>query len=239
MATVALPSSSAELRERRFFLIMAVAIAVTVIVAFSLFRVAGISSFGGSPWWVHVHAVTFMGWIAFYVLQNTLVFKDDIALHRRLGRIGAVYAVWMVLVGLVLTPLTLAVGRSPPFFTPPYFLALDWINIAVFGGLVYAAIRNRKRTDWHRRLMLCATICVIAPALGRLIVLSGNAMTAPVNVATLLLYVVVAMLFDWNNRGRVHPAYFWGAGALILFAAATETLAILPFFAASAGRIAG
>jgi len=239
MGTVALPSASAELRERLFFLIMAVAIAVTVIVAFSLFYVAGISSFVGSPWWVHVHAVTFMGWIGFYVLQNTLVFKNDIALHRKLGRIGAVFAVWVVLVGLVLTPLTLVVGRSPPFFTPPYFLALDWLNIAVFGGLVYAAIRNRRRTDWHRRLMLCATICVIAPALGRLIVLSGNTMTAPVNVAMLLLYVIVAMLFDWSNRGRVHPAYFWGGGSLVIFAAATELLAILPFFAASAARIAG
>jgi hypothetical protein len=239
MAAVALPSPSAELRERRFFLIMAVAIAVTVIVAFSLFRVAGISSFSGSPWWVHVHAVTFMGWIGLYVIQNTLVYKDDIVLHRKLGRIGAVYAVWMVVVGLVLTPLTLAVGRSPPFFTPPYFLALDLANVAVFGGLVYAAIRNRKRTDWHRRLMLCATICVVAPALGRLIVLSGNTMTAPLNVATLLLFVVVAMLFDWSNRGRVHPAYFWGAGSLVLFAALTELLAIVPFFAASAGRIAG
>jgi hypothetical protein len=239
MAAVALPSPSAEQRERRFFLTMAAAIAVTVIVAFSLFRVAGISSFSGSPWWVHVHAVTFMGWIGLYVLQNALVFKNDIALHRRLGRIGAVYAVWMVLVGLVLTPLTLAVGRSPPFFTPPYFLALDWVNVAVFGGLVYAALRNRRRTDWHRRLMLCATICVIAPALGRLIVLSGNAMTAPLNVATLLLFVVAAMLFDRSNRGRVHPAYFWGAGALVLFAVLTELLAIIPFFAATAARIAG
>jgi hypothetical protein len=238
MAAVALPSPSAEQRERRFFLTMAAAIAVTVIVAFSLFRVAGISSFSGSPWWVHVHAVTFMGWIGLYVLQNALVFKNDIALHRRLGRIGAVYAVWMVLVGLVLTPLTLAVGRSPPFFTPPYFLALDWVNVAVFGGLVYAALRNRRRTDWHRRLMLCATICVIAPALGRLIVLSGNAMTAPLNVATLLLFVVAAMLFDRSNRGRVHPAYFWGAGALVLFAVLTELLAIIPFFAATAARIA-
>jgi hypothetical protein len=98
MGTVALPSASAELRERLFFLIMAIAIAVTVIVAFSLFYVAGISSFG-SPWWVHVHGVTFMGWIGFYVLQNTLVFKNDIALHRKLGWIGVVFAVWMVLVG--------------------------------------------------------------------------------------------------------------------------------------------
>jgi uncharacterized membrane protein YfcA len=145
----------------------------------------------------------------------------------------------MVLVGLVLTPLTLAVGRSPPFFTPPYFLALDWVNIVVFGALFYAAIHNRKRTDWHRRLMLCATICLIAPALGRLIVLSGNTMTAPVLVALLLVYVVVAMLFDWANRGRVHAAYVWGAAALGLFAAATELLARVPPFVAMAGRIAG
>ena len=237
MNTVALPQVSAEHRERLFFLIMAGAIAVTVAVAFSLFHGAGLSSFG-APWWVHVHAVTFVGWIVLYVLQNTLVFKNDIALHRRLGRLGAGFAVWMVLVGLVLTPLTLAVGRSPPFFTPSYFLALDWVNIAVFGALVYAAVRNRRRTDWHRRLMLCATVCVIAPALGRLIVLSGSAMTATVNVAFLLLYVVAGMLFDWGNRGRVHPAYFWGAAALLVFAAGTELLAMLPPFAALAASIA-
>ena len=237
MATVTVPSASAEVRERRFFLIMAVAIALTVVVAFSLFYAAGISSFD-SPWWVHVHGVTFVGWIALYLIQNTLVFRNDITLHRKLGRIGAAYAAWMVVVGLVLTPLTLAVGRSPPFFTSSYFLALDLINIAVFAALVYAGIRNRNRTDWHRRLMLCATICVIAPALGRLIVLSGTTMTAPVNVAVLSVYLVVAMLFDWSNRGRVHPAYVWGAGALILFAAATELLAISPFFAAAAAQIA-
>jgi hypothetical protein len=238
MATVVSAGTSAEHRERLFFLIMAGAIAVTVIVAFGLFYQAGISSFA-SPWWVHLHGVTFMTWIGFYVLQNTLVFKNDIALHRKLGRTGAAYAVWMVLVGLVLTPLTLAVGRSPPFFTPAYFLALDWVNIVIVGALLYAAIRNRKRTDWHRRLMLCATICVIAPAWGRLIVLSGNAMTASVNVSMLLAYVVVAMLFDWGNRGRVHPAYAWGIAALVVMAAATELLAILPPFTALAEDIAG
>lgn len=237
METVAVPGTSADFRERLFFLVMAIAIAVTVVVAFSGFYAAGLSTFA-SPWWVHVHGVTFVGWIVLYLLQNMLVFKNDIATHRKLGRIGAVYAAWMVLVGLVLTPLTLGAGRSPPFFTPSYFLALDWVNIAVFGGLVFAGIRNRKRTDWHRRLMLCGTICVIAPAVGRLIVLSGSAMTAPVNAAFLLLYLVVAMVFDRSNRGRVHPAYVWGVAALILFAVGTELLALLPFFAASAVGIA-
>ena len=238
MEAVATSSTSAESRERLFFLVMAIAIATTVVVGFSLFLAAGISTFN-SPWWVHVHAVTFMAWIGFYVLQNTLVFRNDIALHRRLGRIGAGYAVWVVLVGLVLTPLTLAVGRSPPFFTPAYFLALDLVNVVIFGALFYAAIRNRKRTDWHRRLMLCATICVIAPAVGRLVVLSGNTPTAAVLVSLLLIYVVVAMLFDWANRGRIHAAYFWGAGALVLMGAAIELLAAVPAFAALAGRIVG
>ena len=238
MEAVAYASASTEMRERRFFLAMAIAIALTVVVAFSLFLAAGISSFN-SPWWVHVHAVTFMAWIGFYVLQNTLVYRNDIALHRRLGRIGAGYAVWMVLVGLVLTPLTLAVGRSPPFFTPAYFLALDWVNILVFGALLYAAVANRRRTDWHRRLMLCATVCVIAPAPGRLIVLAGYPMTAALDVAMLLVFIFVAMLYDWFNRGRVHVAYVWGVAALVLMVFSIELLAKFPAFTALAGRIAG
>lgn len=237
MEAVATPNISAESRERWFFLVMALAIALTVVTAFSLFLRAGLSSFA-SPWWVHVHAVTFMTWIGLYVTQSVFVARNGLASHRKLGRFGAGWAVWMVLVGLVLTPMNLAAHRAPPFFTPAYFLALDWLNIVTFGALLYAAIRNRRRTDWHRRLMLCATICVMAPAWGRFIVLSGIPMTAPIDVAFLLPYVLVAMVFDWVNRGRVHVAYLWGGGALVLFAAGTELLSRIPAFAALAARIA-
>lgn len=237
MEALVAPDLSAESRERWFFLVMALAIAITVATAFSLFYRAGFSTFA-SPWWVHVHAVTFMAWIGMYVTQNVLVARNSVASHRKLGRFGAAWAVWMVLVGMVLTPMNLAAHRAPPFFTPPYFLALDWTNILVFGALVYAAVRNRRRTDWHRRLMLCATLCVMAPAWGRLIVLSGNAMTAPVNVALLLPYLLVAMVFDWVNRGRVHVAYLWGGGALVFVAVATELLSRVPAFATLAARIA-
>ena len=230
-------ASSPEQAERTFFLVMAVVIAVTVAAGFTLFLGAGISSFN-APWWVHVHAVTFMGWIVIYIAQNIFVFRNDIAHHRTLGRIGAIYWMWMVVVGLVLTPLTLAVGRSPPFFTPPYFLALDWVNIFAFGVLASAAIRMRRQTDWHRRLMFCATVCVIAPALGRLIVLSGNTMTAPLNVALLLPYVIVAMVTDRMIRGRIHPAWWWGLIAIVAMAPAIEVLVRLGPFVALAESIA-
>jgi len=234
MVSVAQQIAPAEKRERLFFFRVAVAIALTVAAGFGGFLAVGISSFA-APWWVHLHALTFVGWIAIYVTQNLLVLRDDISRHRALGRIAGGWAAWMVLVGLLLTPLTLAVGRSPPFFTPPYFLALDWVNIAVFAGLVYAGLRNRHRTDWHRRLMLCATICVIAPAFGRLIVLSGLPVSAALNVALLL----VAMIADRVIRGRVHPAYFRGLGAIVAMVPAIELLVRIGPFVALAGKIAG
>lgn len=238
MSSVAEAGPSIERRERLFFFIMALAIAGTVVPAFWLFHQAGFSSFG-APWWVHVHAVTFMGWVGFYLVQNTLVWRGDVARHQWLGRIGAGYVVWMVLVGLVLTPTTIAFHRAPPFFTPAYFLALDWTNIAVFAGLIAAALLNRHRSDWHKRLMLCATVCVMAPAWGRLIVLTGQPMVAPVNAAVLLPYIAAGMAFDLATRRRIHPAYFWGFGVLVAMAVVIPRLAALPAFAAFATSIAG
>ena len=87
--------------------------------------------------------------------------------------------------------------------------------------------------------MLCATICNCLPAWGRLIVLAGYQMTAWANILPLLGYIGVAVLADRLMHGRVHPAYLWGAGALIFFAAATGLLARFPPFLALADNIAG
>lgn len=236
MSSVAEAGPSVAQRERLFFFIMALAICLTVVPAFWLFRQAGFSSFG-APWWVHIHAVTFMGWVGFYLVQNTLVWRGDVAQHQWLGRIGAGYVVWMVLVGLVLVPMTLAHDRAPPFFTPAFFLALDWTNILFFGGLIAAALLNRHRSDWHKRLMLCATVCVMAPAWGRFIVLSGYQMTAPVNIAVLLPYIAAGMLFDLATRRRIHAAYIWGLGVLVAMVVVIELLATVPAFVRLAASI--
>jgi hypothetical protein len=62
--------------------------------------------------------------------------QGDVRRHRQIGRVGAYLTTWMVIVGFVITPLTVMAGRVPPFFSPAAFLALDWVNIVCFGGLV-------------------------------------------------------------------------------------------------------
>jgi hypothetical protein len=238
VASVVDMNPSAEQRERTFFFLMAVLIALAVPTCFGLFWLAGISSFH-SPWWVHVHGVSFMGWVALYLTQNWLIWRGETVTHRKLGYFGAGWAAWMVFVGLALTPMSLAAGRAPPFFAPSYFLALDWVNIAVFGVLAWAAIANRRRTDWHRRLMLSATLAVIGPAFGRMVVLATGGVTAPLNVIPLFALLAIALLADLRIRGRVHPAYGWGAAGLAAFAAGTELLAAFPPFVAFANGIAG
>jgi len=116
MATLAEGVRQAPIsRDRRFFFIMSVAIAATVVSGFTLQFAMGRSSLG-APWWVHLHGLTFMGWLVIYVTQNILVFRGDVATHRRIGMVAAGYVGWMVLVGLSVNTLAAINHRIPPFF---------------------------------------------------------------------------------------------------------------------------
>lgn len=205
---------SPEFRERRFFRHMAVILALTVIAGFGGWFFKGYSSFG-SPWWVHVHAISNMSWIALFAVQSSLIARGDYARHRALGKMVVLLAVWMLLVGLVLTPYDIAVHRFPAaFFSPAFFLAMDWMNILVFAALVLGGWIKRKQSDWHRRLMLAATIIVIMPAWGRLLIIAG--LPGALSGLFLFAYMAVAMFADWRLRGRVHPAWYVGVAALVV-----------------------
>ncbi|WP_050808334.1 hypothetical protein [Asticcacaulis biprosthecium] len=160
---------SAEAWERKAYLGLAIAIAVTVIVGFGLN--AGRYNFNPSvfPAHVHLHGLVFMSWVALYVVQCVVVVVGRVAWHRRLGVAGAALAVMMLGLGLYTTVLCLQRGAVPPFFSPALFLVIDGLGIIMFFVLVAAAILVRQRSDWHKRLMLGATILVTSPAIGRIL----------------------------------------------------------------------
>jgi hypothetical protein len=227
------------LRDRGFFLIMAIAIVATVVSGFSLQLAMGRSSFG-APWWVHLHGITFMGWLGIYLAQNLLVYTDRVTLHRRLGLFAAGYVGWMVLVGLSVNTLTAMNHRVPPFFETNVFLVMDWMTVLVFAGITWAGVRLRARTDWHRRLMLCGAIQVMTPGVGRLLPLPFMGTWIIWSIwLVMLVYVCIAMTYDLLTRGKVHPAYFWGFGAITIGTALMRPLAFSPPMLALTATLTG
>jgi hypothetical protein len=228
MATLANTQLHPVTRDRRFFFIMSLVVAAVVVSGFSLQFAMARSSLG-APWWVHVHGVSFMGWLAIYVTQNWLVYRNQIGGHRTLGALAAVYVGWLVLVGLSVNTLAAINHRIPPFFEPNVFLVMDWLTVLTFAGLTLWAVRLRAYTDWHRRLMLCGAIQVMTPGLGRILPLPFMGTWILWGIwAVMLVYVVVAMAYDLIARGKVHPAYFWGFGTITLAVALMRPLAFTP-----------
>ncbi|WP_242181928.1 hypothetical protein [Sphingomonas sp. CARO-RG-8B-R24-01] len=215
-------------RERAFFFALAIAIVVTTVSGFALQFAMGRSTLA-SPWWVHLHGVTAMGWLTLYLTQNFLVFRGTMALHRQLGWIASAYLGWMVAVGFSVTTLSAITHRIPFFFEPNVFIVMDWTVDLLFAGLTWTAVAMRAQPDWHRRLMLCGAVVVMTPGVGRLLPLPLMGTWILWSIwLVMAVYVAVAMAFDVLTRGRVHPAYLWGFGAITAAIALMRPLAFSP-----------
>jgi len=228
MATIATNGISALQRERAFFFYMSLAILATVLAGFGFFFAIGASTIH-SPWWVHLHAMSMGTWVLLFVAQNFLVYRGNVTAHRTLGPLAAAWSVWIFALGVVVTVADLKTHRVPPFFTPNYFLMMDWLNMVAFAGLAWTALRLRNRSDWHRRLMTGAVIQLLAVAWGRLIFpLTFDQRAIFIVLLALLGYFAVGMAWDKRHRGEVHPAWLWGAGALVGWVSLSYALAGLP-----------
>ena len=216
MATLAAPRI-AQVRGEPFFLWSAVAMAAVIVAGFSLQLAMGRSSFVASPTLVHAHAIAFMGWVAIYVTQNALVAGESMALHRRLGWIAAGWIVAMVVLGCAVALAMVRGGRVPFFFTPLQFLVFDPVSLLSFAGLTVAAIILRRQTDWHRRLHYCGMSILLGPAFGRLLPMPFLIPWAyELTFVAVMIFPLIGVIADLRSTGRVHPAWGWGIGTIVL-----------------------
>jgi hypothetical protein len=213
MATLA--SRSAPVESTRFFTIMAFVMALVILAGFSANLLLGRSSFG-VPWQYHVHGVIFMGWIGLYLAQHLSIAGGNIALHRRLGQLAYAYVPLMLAAGTLIGITVARRNGGPFFFAVNEFLVSNIALLWCFGGLAFWALRARRYSGWHRRLMLVAMSVLTGPGLGRLLpmpLLIPNAWT--ISVCCTLIFPLIGMLADRRISGRVHPAYWWGLGTYV------------------------
>ncbi len=219
---------SPETRERTFFVGIALLIALTVVGGFAQFGLRGMVVFP-APILVHAHGVIFMCWLGLFATQTLLAQRGTMELHRRLGWVALGVVIIMVAVGTLTALNSVRAERVPPFFTPPIFLALSFMELATFFGLIIAGLATRKRTDWHRRLMLGAMIAVMGPAWGRLLPMPMLGEFGGLAVLGMqLVYLSAGPVFDARTRGKIHPAYFVCFAVLLVQALGTPLLASTP-----------
>ena len=227
-------------RAERFWQRMAIGLAIFIIFGFVQFALRGFVDPVAAPFWVHLHGVAMLAWLGLLIAQPTLASRGDMVWHRRLGWGGAALAILITGLGIFTGVASLVLNRFPPFFAPPYFLALTVIESLAFGLTVWAAVRRRHATAWHRRLMIGATIVILEPALGRLLPMPLMIGWSDIPVGLIQLAVVgIVALYDRRTLGRVHPATRAIAAIVIAVRVTIYLLSMAPPVIALATRLAG
>jgi hypothetical protein len=217
VAAVEDAGNAAARRERRFFGGMAWACALTVLAGFLptyyLNGVAG-QAFALTPM-LHWHGGVFTAWMLLLVVQTSLIASRRVRAHRTLGAAGMVLAAAMVVLGwsvaITRTQSSQIVDQGVP---PLVFLAVPLLGMAVFAGLVVAAVYfRRKSSAAHKRLMLLATFELVTAAVSRLPWVEE---WGPLGFfAVTDLFVAALVVYDFASEKRIHRATLWGGLAFV------------------------
>jgi|SRR5450631_2236343 len=163
---------------------------------------------------LHLHGALFTSWLLLLIVQTSLVAAKRTDIHRRLGVAGAVLAVLMVVVGFIVAVHAARRGVAPLGIPALAFLVIPLGDITTFAILVGAALLNRAKPETHKRLMLLATLALLAPGVGRL---PFAFISGPIQIYALVdAVLLICILYDVITRKRVHPAYIWGGLFLVL-----------------------
>jgi len=151
--------------------------------------------------------------VLLFIVQTALVASHRVAVHRRLGVAGAVLAAAMILAGTSVAIAAARGGSAPPGMDPMAFLAIPFFDMVLFATFVTTALVMRRDKETHKRLMLLAYISLIVAAVARL---PGVLPLGPPAFFGLgYLFVVLAAIYDFVSRRRVHKAYLWGGGLMV------------------------
>lgn len=120
---------------------------------------------------VITHGLALSLWVMLLIVQPLLVVNRKYQLHMAIGKLGAVLATCIVILGVTLSIEWMRIDPSriaPWFMTAKKFMAVPFISTLIFGGFVATGILNRRRPEIHRPMMLLATLTVISAATDRI-----------------------------------------------------------------------
>ena len=233
MATIVASATDRKASERKFYTRMAFLLVAVVFLGFTpSFYLRGIvpeypRPNPTLPASVIFHGLMFTLWMGLLVMQTQLVAARRTEIHMKLGKATMLVAIALIPVMYLAAVWAVARHSHPPFTDDLNWTAIPLAVIPAFAFLVYEAWRRRKQAQWHKRLMLSATIMFAAgPGFSRIPLLPPTfwGFTIQLLAGTALLFLP---LFIWDRRtqGKVHPATW--TGYAVATAAAVIPLALI------------
>jgi hypothetical protein len=181
-ATQSLPTSERVVRatkpvhERYFYSIATVTLLVLTVVGFQLFYFRG-QMYPGRPLTppiktlIITHGVAMSLWMLLAILQPLLVAANNRKGHMTLGKVAAVIAACLLVLGFKLGIASCKV--APPDMlmgglTPKQFMSVPILSITLFTIFVAIGVWFRKRAEIHRPMMFMASLTAVGAAIARI-----------------------------------------------------------------------
>ena len=198
-----------------------------VFVGFSATYIAPISrGTFDAPVIVHLHGALALSWVVFFFMQTAMVRNKRSELHRQLGQAGLPIAVGILVTGMgaALWATKRDLVTSSMALTIPIGTLT---SLSIFTAFVAFGVAMRHRPDWHKRLMMLATVVVLWPAFFRFRHLMPWVPSTDIWLALVLadLPILIAALRDRIVYGHVHPV--WAIfGTLLVAEQSLETMVL-------------
>ena len=203
----------------RFPAVIAAALAVAAFIGFSRTYYLKVL-FDRPPLVVamHIHGMLSTLWLALHYTQARLIAAHRVRLHMKLGIAGAILGLVLTLQAGHISIEGALAGHAPPGRVPLQFLSVSLGTTFMFGMFLSLALALRRHGDWHKRLMLLATMVLLLPAIGRLDRVLLEAFGTPRTIFPLIVtgaFVTWACIHDLRKRGSIHMAYLIGGPVLL------------------------
>jgi hypothetical protein len=218
-AAAATPKAARSFRPS-FFFWMTLVMCVFVFGGFGMTYLVPMSegTFPPAPPVVHLHGLVFMSWMILLVVQPGLVGAGNVKLHRSVGTYMIAHGSVAICLGLLLQ--LIATRRAMDLGFAPGTNGL-YLGLCAFCGfciMFTLAIRNTRRPEIHKRMILFAMFPVLPPGVNRFWSHALGLEPIPVVPLYLTLWSMAAAILvqEWRRTGKISRYSLFGAGWIVV-----------------------
>jgi len=166
------------------------------------------------PFILYVHAAVFTGWLAFFILQSSLVRTRNVPVHRAVGWFGLAMGALMPILGVATA---ISMGRFDTVqlhqTDAELTLIIPLFDMLAFASTFALAMYWRTRPEYHRRLILIACCALTAAAFGRF---PERILPPILFYCGVDLLILLGVARDLVVNRTIHPVYRYALPPIIL-----------------------